>query len=847
MKDRQVNLMDLRNKAEAAIARTESASEQKISDSDLSLGKLLEELRIYQTELEIQNQELAAAQGELSTALAKYRVLFSNLPLPALLVDGHGFVVEANHQAQALLGLRQDAALQQRSILYFFDNASKAAVYQCLRPFTGTEDRQVGTLRLRLANGEQAPYQLNVIHISDEITNEMLSLMVLTDRSAEEALRESEQTFHSFADSSMSLIWASGLDKRCFYFNRGWLEFTGRTLEEEFGNGWVAGVHPEDLDRCVKIYNENFDERRAFSMDYRLRRHDGEYRWIRDNGAPRYDAKGQFCGYIGHCLDIHDRIEAENKLRTLSAVVEQSPESIVITDSDAVIQYVNPACEASSGYSRDELIGQNPRIFNSGSTPRPVYQRMWETLLAGRPWTGQFSNRKKDGQSLFEYVRIASIRDESGQISNFVSIKEDVGEKQRIAEELDHYRQHLEEMVLERTVELAHAKEEAEVANVAKSAFLANMSHEIRTPMNAVMMLTHLLRNTPLNPEQQSKLQKIQIASEHLLHVISDILDLSKIEAGKLVLEQRDFALQGLLQSALDLARDKAMAKGLQLHVRIAPELAAIRLRGDETRTRQALCNYLNNAIKFTERGEISLSVEALAQEGKDLMLKFLVKDTGIGISPENLARLFNNFEQADNSMSRRFGGTGLGLVITRRLAQAMNGDAGAESVFGEGSLFWFSASYEIVEESSTARTGDTAIFASELDRRPAHGQKVLVCEDEPINQEILVSILTDLGYQVDTAENGAIAIGMTHVEQYDLILMDMQMPEIDGIEATRCIRGLENYRRVPIIALTANAFESDRQACLDAGMSDFVTKPVYPDTLAERISHWLGKSRQSD
>jgi len=839
MKDRQVNLVTLRAKAEAALAQARLSSAQEDSEGDLSVEKLLEELRIYQAELEIQNQELAAAQGKLSEALAKYRALFCNLPLPALLVDGRGFVVEANRQAQLLLGLREGATLQQRSILYFFDTESKGAIYECLRPLAGVEARQIGPLGLRLPNGEKAPYQLDVIQFSDESTNELLSLMVLTDRSAEEALRESEQTFHSFTDNTVSLVRASSLDKQFFYFNRGWLEFTGRTLDEEFGNGWAAGVYPDDLDRCVKIYNDNFDERRAFSMDYRLRRHDGEYRWIRGNGAPRYDARGGFCGYICHCLDIHDRIEAENKLRTLSAVVEQSPESIVITDCNAVIQYVNPACVASSGYTRDELVGQNPRIFNSGSTPRPVYQRLWETLLAGQAWSGQFSNRKKDGQLVFEYARIAPIRDAKGSITNFFAIKENIGEKKRIAEELDHYREHLEEMVSDRTLELAHAKEEAEVANVAKSAFLANMSHEIRTPMNAVMMLTHLLRNTPLNPDQQDKLKKIQIASEHLLQVISDILDLSKIEAGKLVLEQRDFALHMLMASSQDLVKDKATAKGLGLQFAMAPELGAIKLRGDETRIRQALVNYLNNAVKFTERGDISLGVETLAREGRDILLRFFVKDTGVGISPENLPRLFNNFEQLDSSTTRRYGGTGLGLVITRRIAQAMNGTVGAESVLGEGSVFWFTVRLAVVEELSTSKTGSAAIPDQHCEIAPRHSLKILVCEDEPINQEIMVLILTDLGHHVSTADNGVLAIGMSSSAQYDLIFMDMQMPEIDGIEAAKRIRCLENYRHVPIIALTANAFESDKQACLEAGMSDFMTKPVSPEDLAKKINYW--------
>ena len=842
MNDRQVNLMTLRTKAEAALAQARSSSAREKTEGDLSLETLLEELRIYQTELEIQNQELASAQTELSGALAKYRMLFSNLPLPTLLVDGHGFIVEANHQAQSLLGLRQGAALQQRSILYFFDTDSKGLIYECLRPLAGVDARQIGPLGLRLPNGEKAPYQLDVIQFPDESTNELLSLMVLTDRSTEEALRESEQTFHSFADSSMALIWASGLDKLCFYFNRGWLEFTGRTFDEEFGNGWVSGVHPDDLDRCVRIYNDCFDKRQAFSMDYRLRFRDGTYRWICDNGTPRFDASGNFCGYIGHCLDIHDRVESENELRTLSAVVEQSPESIIITDRNAIIQYVNPACETSSGYSSDELIGQNPRIFNSGLTPKPVYERMWETLLAGRPWTGQFSNRRKDGQALFEYVRIAPIRDANGEINCFVSIKEDIGEKQRIAQELDSYRQHLEEMVADRTVELAFAKEEAEVANIAKSAFLANMSHEIRTPMNAVMMLTHLLRNTPLNPEQQQKLQKIQTASEHLLQVISDILDLSKIEAGKLVLEQRNFDLPKLLQSTLDMVRDKAVVKGLALCQHIPKELSKVKLRGDETRIRQALVNFLNNAVKFTERGNIDLSVETVSLQGSDILLKFSVKDEGIGIPAESLPRLFNSFEQADNSMTRRYGGTGLGLVITRRIAQAMNGEAGAKSILGEGSIFWFTARLEVGDTATVPEISRMVGLGNVPEDDHVGGVKVLICEDEPINQEILLSILTDLGYLVDTADDGAEAIGAAKNSTYDIILMDMQMPEIDGIEATKCIRSLANHQHVPIIALTANAFESDRQACLDAGMNDFVTKPVYPDVLEERIKHWLAQ-----
>lgn len=840
MSDRQVNLAALRAKAEAAIAQAKSSTKEENTDSDLSLEKLLEELRIYQTELEIQNQELIAVQVELSGALTKYRTLFSQLPLPALLVDRQGFVVEANGRAQILLGLRQNASLQHRSVLQLFTTDSKSDIYQVLRAKGSVSSNDIGPLGLKLSSGEVVPHSVSVIQTTDERSGEQLLLMVLTDRSNEVALRESEQTFHSFADSSMSLIWAAGLDKLCFYFNQGWLDFTGRSYEQEAGNGWAEGVHPEDFERCLRIFTENFDKRQSFSMDYRLRRHDGEYRWIRDNGAPRYDSKGAFVGYIGHCLDIHDRVEAENKLRNLSAVVEQSPESILITDKDALIQYVNPACEASSGYNREELIGQNPRVFNSGLTPCHVYERMWETLLAGRPWSGQFSNRKKSGEVFYEYVRIAPIRDEAGAITNYVSVKENVTEKKRIAEELDLYRQHLEDLVTERTLELAHAKEEAEAANIAKSYFLANMSHEIRTPMNAVMMLTHMLRNTPLNPVQQDKLVKIQGASEHLLAVINDILDISKIEAGKLKLEFRDFSLSKLLVSATGLVEAKAREKNLLLQTDIPSELSRLTLRGDETRLRQALINYLNNAVKFTEQGSIRVTVTALCHSEKNIQLKFSVVDTGIGIAADVVKRLFNHFEQADNSTTRRFGGTGLGLVITRYIAKAMNGNVGVESVLGKGSEFWFTASFEIVAKESLNEILHPAQDRLETGKQQKSRPKILLCEDEPVNQEIFKEILQELGYEVETAGNGAVGIGMASKTNYDLILMDMQMPEVSGIEATQAIRTLPGYTGVPIIALTANAFESDKKACMDAGMNDFLSKPLDPETLDARVRHWL-------
>jgi PAS domain S-box-containing protein len=697
-------------------------------------------------------------------------------------------------------------------------------------------------------HGETIVCDVHVIHLHEEASPEGRTVLLFVDQHIEMALRESEHNLRSLADSSIGLIWAAGTDKLCYYFNKGWLKFTGRTHEEEQGNGWANGVHPDDLARCIAIYDQHFDQRKEFSMDYRLRRHDGVFRWIRDNGTPRYDSEGEFIGYLGHCLDINDRVEAEQSLRKLSQAVAQSPESIIITDRNSVIEYVNAACLESTGYSEAELIGQNPRIFNSGQTAREVYTRLWETLSQGKPWAGQFCNQRKDGQIFYEHVRIAPIRDAAGEVTHYVSVKEDITEKMRVAQELDAYREHLEEMVANRTVELAHAKDAAEAANVAKSAFLANMSHEIRTPMNGVMMLTHLLMQTPLNPNQQDKLGKVVGCAEHLLSVINNILDISKIEAGKLSLEVSQFSLREISGRALAMMQAKAAEKGLKLRVLIDPVLPAL-VNGDATRVSQALLNYLGNALKFTEQGEIILQLEQLAIEGKKVKVRFSVSDTGIGIDREAMGRLFQNFEQADNSTTRKFGGSGLGLSITRHLAKMMGGETGAQSEPKIGSKFWFTATFECVQamaaSNATGFAPSAALPPDALLARDFKGTRVLVCEDNPINQEIIAELLKDVGFVVDVADNGAVGIGMAGQNTYRLILMDMQMPVVDGLEATRELRRMPDYVNTPIVAMTANAFEADREACLLAGMDQFVTKPVNPDALFELLYGLLNRRRR--
>lgn len=734
---------------------------------------------------------------------------------------------------------------------------------------------------------------------------------------------------------------------------------TGYSQEDynKNSNLWADMIHPEDKEKVLNYFKNLPKNNNIKTIEHRIICKDGSIKWVSNTSGVEFNSEGKKIAETGYIIDITEKKEMEEKnlktldvLEQLSFAVEQSPNSIVITDINGTIEYVNAKFTQITGYSKQEAIGNNPRILKSGDQTTDYYNNLWDSLKEGKEWRGEFHNKKKNGEYYWELASISPIRNTNGEITHYIAIKEDISERKKFEKEL------------------VEAKIIAENATQAKSDFLANMSHEIRTPMNAIIGMTNLLIDTKLTTEQKEYANTIYNSADVLLSLINDILDLSKIESGKLTLEKIDFNLIDAVESSIDLVALSAAKKGIEIISYIDAKIPSF-IKGDPVRIRQILINLINNAVKFTNDGEIEVNATLVEENENSFLIEFNVRDTGIGIKEEDLPKLFQSFMQVDSSTTRKFGGTGLGLSICKQLVRLMGGELSVESDYGYGSTFSFyikadkptgifklecSANsfkdmkflifddndsfnksikkyieewggnllivnnkekcleltdfsqfqamiikYDLLKDknlinsitihkidvkkilltSTSFYTNEdfakdelrilgqnqiqkpvkksalfkalqkiiasdltTKEYTTETENNGEHfDADILIVEDNETNYKLLQIILNKLGAHTVVAKNGLEALEFVKERRFDIILMDIQMPVMNGYDATIQIRAVGV--NTPIVAVSANVFKDEIDRAISAGMNSYLTKPYKKDEIINVLNQFVKKS----
>lgn len=596
-------------------------------------------------------------------------------------------------------------------------------------------------------------------------------------------------------------------------------------------------VHADDRDALLASIQKSARDLTPWQMEYRVLLPQGGLRWLQGRSRPQRVADGSVLWH-GFISDVTAIKETEHAMQRLALVAMRTTSAVVISDAQGRMEWVNPAFGELTGYAAEDCLGQKPGdLLHGPQTDAQTVAWMHDCQARRVGFNVEILNYRKDGSTYWAQVKVDPVFANDGVLLRWIGVQDDITEKREAQASLQALNESLEAQVEARTQELEAAKNQAEAASRAKSAFLANMSHEIRTPLNSVLGMAHLAMQCEPTPKLRDYLEKISFSGYHLLGLINDILDFSKIEAGRLELEINNFDLGDALQGVLDLFAQKAREKQLHLRLDVDGKLPQ-RLRGDVVRISQILINLLGNAIKFAERGEVSLRAEGADFSPSRLLVRFEVSDQGIGMSEGEIARLFKSFEQADSSTSRKYGGTGLGLAICKQLVGLMGGEIGVRSAPGQGSTFWFTlmlAPASLVEPPVVVRSDRLADMRTAL-----RGKHVLVVEDNLFNQQVCVEMLEALGMIAYVADQGVQALELLKRMNFDCVLMDLQMPIMDGYETTRQIRANPQFAKLPILAMTANASQQDREKCLAVGMDDFFTKPVLAGTLYQALSQWL-------
>lgn len=688
----------------------------------------------------------------------------------------------------------------------------------------------ISTIKIltKLTNSDETPSPLPVPN-KDEISELILSFNRLLEKltQREQALKNTKERFKLAIAGAEEGIWDNDLITGEIYHSPRMREMLGYTFDElpPVLEAWQAITHEQDWHSTSLKFDQHLEDPNSdYNVTMRLRHKNGQWRWIQSRGKATRDSSGFALRVTGTHTDITERMRLESELaaahaKTL-ALFDSIPDLVFYKNVHGVYLGCNKACAEFLGRPVSDIIGKTDYDFFSSEMADFFSEKDKFVLASGQRQCNEEWIDFPNGKRVFLHtVKTPFWSHDTHKLLGILGISRDITE-----------RYEAEKIVQE-------ARDLAEQTAEIKANFLANMSHEIRTPMNAIIGLSYLTMQTDLTPKQHDYLSKIQLSSNHLLGIINDVLDFSKIEAGKLSISHEEFEFDDVIENLKNLTATKAADKGLKLFFDIEPRVPKT-LNGDALRLGQILINYVGNAIKFTENGGISVSVQVLDETDKTVFLKFAVRDTGIGLTNEAQANLFQSFQQADNSTSRKYGGTGLGLAISKQLANLMNGDVGVDSQIGKGSIFWFTAQLEKSSGCVSARKMGMIHCKEAL--KTISGAAILVVEDNDFNQQVLQGLLANCDFDICMVNDGKEAIEIVTKRHFDIVLMDMQMPIMDGVSAAIEIRKNPALNDLPIIAMTANALSQDKDKCLEAGMNDYLVKPIYPDDLYQALLKWI-------